>query len=439
MPKRRKRNYRWLWGLCSILLAVTAVICMAVGIAKLSDGNGQLSVDQTGSTTTTGAPTTTTTKAPRPVSATIGSVGDILMHDPLVSKTNYYSSETKKYEYDSIFTHVKPYYEQMDLMVANFEGTLAGTAYSYRGYPSFNAPDDIIDAMVNSGVDMMLTANNHSFDTRAVGFNRTREVLKQRNIPFIGTRDEQDEPYYIANVNGIAIGMINYTYETARSGGRKTLNGIKMTADTENLINSFNYSDLNAFYKEIEQHIADMKKDGAEAIMLYIHWGNEYKLKPNSYQTTIAQKMCDLGVDVIVGGHPHVIQPIEILTSSVSGKKTVCAYSLGNELSNQRIAYMNMKSGHTEDGMILQTTFTKAADGTVSLTGLQALPTWVHMYKTGGKTQYQIVPLDTTKDFEKSFNLSATSSGAKNAAASYKRTMDLIGDGLEAFQKEFLD
>ena len=434
MPtKKRKRNYRWLWALFSFVLMLTSVVCLIVGIVKLPSG-GDMPLPDAGSTTTK-LPTTTTTKAPQPVSATVGSVGDILMHDPLVSKTNYYSSETKKYEYDSVFTYIKPYYEQMDWMVANFEGTLAGTAYSYRGYPSFNAPDDIIDAMVNNGVDMMLTANNHSFDTRSVGFNRTRQVLKDKQIPFIGTRDEEDKPYYVADVNGIKIGMINYTYETARSGGIKTLNGIKMTADTQNLINSFNYNNLNAFYRELEQNLAAMKADGAEATMVYIHWGNEYQVKQNATQKKIAQKLCDLGVDVIVGGHPHVIQPIEILTSS-TGKKTVCAYSLGNQLSNQRIVHMGLKTGHTEDGMILQTTFTKAPDGTVSVTGLNVLPTWVHLYRKDGKKQYQIIPLDAEKGWDTGLNLSATSSGRKDAAASYKRTMALVQSGLEAFEKE---
>ena len=147
--------------------------------------------------------------------------------------------------------------------------------------------------------------------------------------------------------------------------------------------------------------------------------------------------MCDLGVDVIVGGHPHVIQPIEILTSSVSGKTTVCAYSVGNELSNQRIAYMDLKTGHTEDGMILQTTFGKTADGKVLVTDVDVLPTWVHTYKEGNKTYYDIIPLDTTKDFTKSFNLSASASGATNAQKSYDRTMALVGDGLQAFDALF--
>jgi predicted transcriptional regulator YdeE len=135
-----------------------------------------------------------------------------------------------------------------------------------------------------------------------------------------------------------------------------SLNGIPLNATDKNLVNVFLKNDVAGFSADLAENIADMKADGAEAIVLYIHRGNEYQLKPNSYQTTIAQKMCDLGVDVIVGGHPHVIQPIDILTSSVSGKKTVCAYSVGNELSNQRIAYMDMKTGHTEDGMVLQTT-----------------------------------------------------------------------------------
>lgn len=487
---RGKRNYTWLWGLVGILAALAAVITVTVWAIGAADGgkgtgsstttttttsttaeqgNSSTSSDATGSTdtdassststdantttSTTGSDTqtTTTTKSSastkpststkpikKPVTiaeAVVGSTGDFLIHTPLL--TNYYDAATDTYSYDRVFTHVKPYYKQMDWMVGNLEVTLAGDAYKYQGYPSFNAPDTLIDAMLDSGMDMLLTANNHSFDTRAVGFNRTRSVLKTKGLPFIGTRDKADKPYRVQTINGIKIGMINYTYQTYREDGQKALNGILMTSDTAPLINSFDYNKLNAFYTEMERNIAAMKQDGAEAIMLYIHWGNEYQLKPNSYQKTIAQKMCDLGVDVIVGGHPHVIQPIEILTSSVSGKTTVCAYSVGNELSNQRIAYMDLKTGHTEDGMILQTTFGKTADGKVLVTDVDVLPTWVHTYKEGNKTYYDIIPLDTTKDFTKSFNLSASASGATNAQKSYDRTMALVGDGLQAFDALF--
>ena len=428
---RGKRNYTWLWGLLGIVVAIVAVVCLSVWLLRSpSDSSGKGT--SSSSSTTTQPTTTTTTKPPEPTTATIGSTGDFLIHSPLL--TNYYDAATDTYSYDRVFKHITPYYEQMDWMVGNLEVTLAGDAYKYQGYPNFNAPDTLIDAMLDSGLDMLLTANNHSFDTRAVGFNRTRSVLKTKGMPFIGTRDEADKPYRVETINDIAVGMICYTYQTYREDGQKALNGILMTSDTAPLINSFDYHKLNAFYTEMERHIAAMKQDGAEAIMLYIHWGNEYQLKPNSYQKTIAQKMCDLGVDVIVGGHPHVIQPIEILTSSVTGKQTVCAYSVGNELSNQRIAYMNMKTGHTEDGMVLKTTFTKTPEGEVSLTGLDVLPTWVHTYKEGNKTYYDIIPLDTTKDFATSFNLSASASGAANAQKSYDRTMALVGDGLAAFR-----
>ncbi len=425
----KKRNYTWFWGLLGIVLAIAVIVVSVWAMSSSKPGRGS----DTGSTsTTTTNTTTTTTVVPPPTTATIGSTGDFLLHTPLL--TNYYDAATDTYAYDNVFTHVKPYYEQMDWMVGNLEVTLAGDAYAYQGYPNFNAPDTMIDAMLDNGIDMLLTANNHSFDTGSIGFTRTRSVLKTKNMPFIGTRDEADKPYRVETVNDIAIGMINYTYQTYRPDGQKALNGILMTGDTAPLINSFDYRNLDAFYTELAQRIEEMQQDGAEAIMVFIHWGDEYRLAPNAYQTAMAQKMCDLGVDVIVGGHPHVIQPIEILTSSISGKQTVCAYSVGNALSNQRVAYMDMKTGHTEDGMVLQTTFTKSSDGTVSLTGLDVLPTWVHMYKSGNKTYYEIVPLDTEQEFATSFNLSASSTGAADAQKSYDRTMALVQDGLQAFK-----
>ena len=427
--RRGRRNYRWLWGALAILLAIIAVVMLGVSLAHALAHNPD---QPTTPSQTTPTSTTTTPPPAEPVSVTVGATGDILLHTPFIK--NYYDSATDSYDYTELFTHVKPYFEKMDWMIANLEVTLAGTAYKYDGYPCFNSPDTIVDALVGSGVDMLLTANNHSYDTRSVGFTRTRSVLKTKAVPFIGTRDEEDLPYRVQNVGGLRIGMINYTYQTARSDGKKALNGILMKDADAPYINSFDYNNLQAFYTEMKDRIAAMKQDGAEAIMLFIHWGNEYQLKPNSYQKQIAQKMCDLGVDVIVGGHPHVIQPIEVLTSEVSGKTTVCAYSVGNAISNQRIAYMDMKTGHTEDGMLFSSTFTRAADGTVSVTAVDVLPTWVHMYRQGSRTRYQIIPLDQSVDFKNAFNLSATSAGAANAQKSYERTMKLVSEGLEAFR-----
>ena len=136
-----------------------------------------------------------------------------------------------------------------------------------------------------------------------------------------------------------------------------------------------------------------MENAGAEAIVLYIHWGVEYQTKQNKTQSTIAQKMCDLGVDVIVGGHPHVIQPMELLTSTEDDNhKTICLYSTGNALSNQRKDLMTLNTGHTEDGIIFTFTFSKYSDGTVRVENADLLPTWVdkHTNPSTGKIVYDV-------------------------------------------------
>ena len=240
----------------------------------------------------------------------------------------------------------------------------------------------------------------------------------------------------IKEINGINIGMICYTYETDNRADTVALNGLPLKAADKNLVNAFDYAALDTFYAELEMRLAEMEADGAEATMLYIHWGDEYQLQQNATQSTIAQKMCDLGVDVIVGGHPHVIQPMELLTSTTgSDHKTVCIYSLGNIVSNQRREHMNLKTGHTEDGILFTFTFAKYSDGTVILEDVQLLPTWVdlHWDATAGKNIYSILPLDTQiEDWQTQFALD--NNRAAMAQASYNRTMAIVGAGLTQVQ-----
>ena len=167
--------------------------------------------------------------------------------------------------------------------------------------------------------------------------------------------------------------------------------------------------------------------------MVFIHWGEEYKIVENNYQNTIAQKICDLGVDVIVGGHPHVVQPIELLQSATDPEhKTVCIYSLGNAVSNQRIHEMDLKTGHTEDGVLFSVTFEKDPEtGAVDLSAVDVLPTWVALDSRNGKLEYNILPLaDADREsWKEAFNLDdATFSLCE---ASYDRTMAIVGPGLQ--------
>ena len=167
--------------------------------------------------------------------------------------------------------------------------------------------------------------------------------------------------------------------------------------------------------------------------MLYFHRGLEYQLEENKTQNTIAQKMCDLGIDVIVGGHPHVLQPMELLSSTEDDThKTLCLYSTGNALSNQRRDLMRLDTGHTEDGVLFSFTFAKYSDGTVRVEDADVLPTWINKYKSSstGKNVYEIYPLDDQiEDWKTQMDL--TDSTEKKARESYDRTMKILGEGME--------
>lgn len=364
--------------------------------------------------------------------ATIGNTGDILIHSPILDSCK----NGDVYDFTGIFEKIKPYYEKYDYTVANLEVSLGGSERGYSGYPLFNCPDSILDALDISGVDMLTVANNHCYDTGQSGFHRTVDTLETSPLDYIGVRKKATQkPYLIKNINNIKIGLINYTYETISESG-KAINAIPVDESDEDLINSFNYDRLENFYTEISQNINDMYSDGAEAIVLYIHWGDEYKLSANSWQKTIAQKMCDLGVDVIIGDHPHVIEPIELLNSDISKKQTVCLYSLGNEISNQRKERMeDLSTGHTEDGVIFGVEFVKKSDGRVLLQNIEIMPTWVDLVKNSdGSYEYYVVPLDTSVDDWSKLGISSVSDAHK----SYDRTMQLLKNGINDFKNEYV-
>lgn len=367
--------------------------------------------------------------------ATIAATGDLLMHEPIITHSKF----DEGYNFDLIYTYLKDYASKVDYSVANLETTLRGTedGYEYSGYPQFNCPDEIVDATKAAGFDMLLTANNHSYDTRYKGMIRTLEVIDEKGLDRLGIiKEETEKKYTVKEINGIKIGMICYTYETDTDPEEIALNGIALNEDAEKRVNAFSYGELDTFYETIEGQFKAMKADGAEALVLFIHWGDEYQTKQNKKQSEIAQKLCDLGVDVIVGGHPHVVQPIDLLTSEADpSHKTVCLYSMGNAVSNQRRERMDLKTGHTEDGVLFQFTFAKYSDGTVVLENADILPTWVNMFtsKATGKKVYQIIPLDTEKeDWKEAFDL--TDNSEAKAKESLERTQKIVGDGLKKVQ-----
>lgn len=430
-----------------LILSTGVLIWLCVNITSMNTSRPQASTAPTASPTemtTEPEPTETDppeTEPPEPehvvATATIGATGDILMHLPVVN-TGLQGDGT--YNFDSIFQFLNTYSSGVDYAVANLETTLCGTdnGYKYSGYPQFNCPDEIIDGAKDAGFDMMLTANNHCYDTRRVGLLRTIGVIQDRGLEVLGTYEDPEAPKYsIVEINGIKIGMLCYTYETPvpENGysGRAYLNGLLIDREDEQRIASFLPSNPTPFYNEIQGYLDEMKEQGVEATVMFIHWGEEYLLNPIPYQKTMAQKLCDMGFDVIVGGHPHVVEPVELLTSTEDpDHKTVCLYSMGNAVSNQRYGNISrISTAHTEDGVWFTFTFSKYSDDTVYLESVDLIPTWVNLV-TDGRREYRILPLDYSlvDDWKELFSLSDTSFGA--AQKSYDRTMALVGEGIDA-------
>ena len=373
-------------------------------------------------------PPTEEPTAPTIVStAKISATGDVLMHMPVVNTTKVSGG----YDFTPIFQYLDDYAAAADYAVANLETTLAGldNGYAYSGYPCFNCPDEIAFDLQEAGFDMILTANNHCYDTRTVGLKRTVQTVRGLGLETLGTHASADDTKYtVQDINGIKVGMLCYSYATGDDyPDRASMSGILTSEDAKGLINYFDYDNLTGFYNEVSGYIDAMEAQGAQAVVMYIHWGEEYQLQANSNQTTVAQGLCDLGIDVIVGGHPHVVQPVDLLSSTTDpDHKTVCLYSMGNAISNQRRDLMNLNTGHTEDGVLFSFTFAEYSDGTVRLDSVELLPTWVWM----GSSSYRIIPLDTeVADWGSAFNLG--SDGVASAKASYDRTMKLVAEGIQ--------
>ncbi len=360
--------------------------------------------------------------------ATVLSIGDIMVHQPQLEG----AKTSDGYDFSDFFKEVSTYFKDADLTVGNLELTFGGKeSGAYRGYPSFNTPDELADTIKDSGIGLLMTSNNHSNDTGFFGLKRTAQILAEKGIEYTGTKAEESEPeYLVKTVNDIKIGIANFTYETKGDDpDRKYLNGGAIKKEANNYINTFSYQRLDKFYTEAQDIIDNMKKDGAEFITFYMHWGEEYQLTANNWQKSIAQKLCNMGVNIIIGGHPHVVQPVELIHSEDSQNTTVCIYSLGNAVSNQRRELISSaRKGHTEDGVMFSYTL-KKSQGEVSLESVNVIPTWVRKYSENG-WKYTIYPIENIEDISSTYpNI------ADKLKESYNRTKAIVQDGLNDCQE----
>lgn len=257
--------------------------------------------------------------------ATLVFAGDAMMHQAQIEaarKTapkNGATGQTTIYDYTDCFTKIKPLIEAADFAVVNLETPLGRT--NFTGYPCFNAPVSYASALYDAGFDYFLTANNHTLDRHERGLNYTIQALDSLKIPHIGTYQSRSQRAErvpdIVNVNGFKIGILNYTYGT---------NGIEPRGDVV-----VDYIDR----QQMANDIAATRMAGAELIAVCIHWGEEYVLLPVASQRNTAKFLRDQGVEMIIGGHPHVVQPME-LTKDENGQNQLTVWSLGNFISNMK-------------------------------------------------------------------------------------------------------
>ena len=294
-------------------------------------------------------------------------VGDVMQHDGQIEAA--YNATNNSYEYEDGFKFVKPIINTFDIAIANLEVTLAGKPY--RGYPQFSAPDELAETLINSGFNVILTSNNHSCDRGENGVIRTLDRLDELGVRHTGTfrsQAERDEKYpLMIEANDMKIAMLNYTYGT---------NGLEVNKP---LI--INYIDSTIIKSDIKK----AKERGADYIICNMHWGLEYKFLPNSYQKTYEAMCYRNGVDMVIGGHPHVVQPI--VRKKINNADKLTVWSLGNFVSN-------MQTRPTRGGLMVGATIKKEGQQ-IAIKNVEHYLVYVLKKKEGEVTQYYILP-----DFE---------------------------------------
>ena len=305
--------------------------------------------------------------APTPDTLTLMFIGDVMSHGPQVEAARM---EDGTYDYAPCYRFLAPYIASADICIANMEVPLAGSPYT--GYPQFSCPDNMMSQLFEAGVDVFLTANNHTCDKGAKGIRRTIHVMDSLGIPHTGTWLDSTDYFQrnplIIDKNGFRIAVLNYTYGT---------NGIPVPKPfMVNMLDSVN----------IFNDIATARATDADYIIVMPHWGIEYERHQNKAQAGYARYMYECGADMVIGGHPHVVQPITLENRNEYGvAQRVTAYSLGNFVSNQRKRY-------TDGGIIVKCQLVRDTNGVIQITDYEYLPYWVYKGTCQGKYQYHILP-----------------------------------------------
>lgn len=294
-------------------------------------------------------------------------IGDIMGHKGQIVAA--YDKKNKSYNYDTTFNKVAPIIKDYDFALANLEVTLAGPPYS--GYPSFSSPVSLAEAAKKAGIDICFTANNHACDKGSKGIKKTIKALDDLNITHTGTfskvTDRNASNLIVLEKDTIRVGLLNYTEHT---NWVPTPKGMFV-----------NRLDM----KKVIDDINKTSSKKLDKLILMVHWGAEYKHLPQKRHKALAEKLFKAGADIIIGSHPHVLQPMYYSKESNTTKEKLIYYSLGNFVSDQRRRYTN---GGGLAGLVLSK---KEGKTVIKKQGYHLI--WVNKHKNKGRNIYEVLPV----------------------------------------------
>ena len=313
---------------------------------------------------------------PTDTTFTMAAIGDIMCHN--TQYNDAYNKDTGAYDFSYVFDDISLYTKTADICVGNLETTFAGEDVGYSSYPTFNTPDSLAYELKDIGVDVLSTAGNHALDKGFNGLSRTIDVLNDADIAHTGTYKTEEEQNTILTkyVKGIKIAFVNFTYGT---------NGIKIPSGKEFCVNLID-NDL------ITKQLDLAKSQNPDIIVACMHWGNEYKTTPNDTQKELSTFLFQNGVDIILGTHPHVLEPMEKQTVTLEDGTTkdgFVIYSLGNFISGQT-------AENTKTSIILDLTITKHTDGKITIDKAEYKP--IYMYTDKSLKTKKMKLLDINKN-----------------------------------------
>ena len=404
MKRSKKRNKKLLLILFIILLI------FIIFIFNKYNKNANTNTENN-STETTLSNKNTKQDTAEPITFTLTSLGDTLCHN-----TQYwdaYNSKTDEYDFSYVYEDIKNYTLSSDITIGSLETTFAGKEKGYSNYPTFNTPDSLATALKDIGVDVVSLAGNHALDYGYTGLCRTIDVFNNIGLSHLGTYKtaEDQEKILIKDVEGVKIAFINYTYGT---------NGIPLPSGKDFCVNLI---DKDFIKKQINQ----AKEQNVDMIVACMHWGTEYRTTANSEQKDLANFLFENGVDVILGNHPHVLEPMEKKTITLQDgttKDVFVVYALGNFTADQRDEI-------TRDSAILNLTITKNSDSKISIDKVNYVP--IYMYKNTNVSTHKFKILDiekTIKDYEEGKNTSINSTVYNNLKKQLEKIKSILGDEL---------